>query len=90
MKPRFGLIRAKEFVMKDMYTFDGSEKAARYTYDLVSESYAAVLKRLNLDYLKGNLDSMRSFVFIWTFSFIISFGSSFYFITVWLFYIVTQ
>lgn len=52
--------------MKDMYTFDGSEKAARYTYDLVSESYAAVLKRLNLDYLKGNLDSMRSFVFILT------------------------
>lgn len=54
MKPRFGLIRAKEFVMKDMYTFDGSEKAARYTYDLVSQSYSAVLNRLKLDYVKGN------------------------------------
>lgn len=40
--------------MKDMYTFDGSDKAARYTYDLVNESYVAVLKRLQLEYLKGN------------------------------------
>lgn len=53
MKPRFGLIRAKEFIMKDMYTFDGSDKAARYTYERVSESYAAVLKRLRLEYVKG-------------------------------------
>lgn len=54
MKPRFGLIRAREFVMKDMYTFDGSETAAKYTYERVSDSYAAVMKRLKLDYLKGN------------------------------------
>lgn len=40
--------------MKDMYTFDGSEKAARYTYDLVNESYVSLLKRLQLDFLKGN------------------------------------
>lgn len=56
MKPRFGLIRAKEFVMKDMYTFDGSEKAARYTYERVNESYVAVMKRLKLDYMKGRWD----------------------------------
>lgn len=53
MKPRFGLIRAKEFVMKDMYTFDGSEKAARYTYDRVNEQYAKLLTDMRLNYVKG-------------------------------------
>lgn len=60
MKPRFGLIRAKEFVMKDMYTFDGSEKAALFTYDLVNQGYSAVMKRLKLDYAKGGLECFYS------------------------------
>lgn len=62
MKPRYGLIRAKEFVMKDMYTFDGSEKAAEFTYDRVNESYAALLQRLQLNYIKGGY--LNNIVFI--------------------------
>lgn len=66
MKPRFGLIRAKEFIMKDMYTFDGSEEAARYTYDRVSQGYVAVLNRLKLDYVKGDSLLANEFPFLIT------------------------
>ncbi|KFZ67239.1 hypothetical protein N338_10208, partial [Podiceps cristatus] len=38
-KPRFGLLRSREFYMKDMYTFDASQEAARQTYDLVGDAY---------------------------------------------------
>lgn len=47
-KPRFGLLRSREFYMKDMYTFDASEEAARHTYELVCTAYRSLFKRLGL------------------------------------------
>lgn len=46
MKPRFGLIRSNEFIMKDLYTFDRSVEAARETYKEVLQSRVK-LKLLN-------------------------------------------
>ncbi|XP_074688059.1 putative proline--tRNA ligase, mitochondrial [Strix aluco] len=51
-KPRFGLLRSREFYMKDMYTFDASEEAARQTYDLVCDAYRSLFNRLGLPFVK--------------------------------------
>lgn len=51
-KPRFGLLRSREFYMKDMYTFDASEEAARQTYDLVCDAYCRLFDRLGLPFVK--------------------------------------
>lgn len=47
-RPRFGLLRGREFYMKDMYSFDASPEAARLTYGLVGEAYGSLFRRLGL------------------------------------------
>ncbi|XP_001354284.1 probable proline--tRNA ligase, mitochondrial isoform X1 [Drosophila pseudoobscura] len=54
LKSRFGLMRAKEFLMKDMYTFDVSEETARGTYSVVSEAYDRLFKQLEVPFVKVN------------------------------------
>lgn len=49
VRPRFGLIRAREFVMKDMYTFDADERGAGETYEDVCRAYKTIFERLELD-----------------------------------------
>ncbi|NXW49399.1 SYPM protein, partial [Nyctiprogne leucopyga] len=51
-KPRFGLLRSREFYMKDMYTFDASEEAARQTYELVCDAYRSLFHRLRLPFVR--------------------------------------
>ncbi|NXG13701.1 SYPM protein, partial [Grallaria varia] len=51
-KPRFGLLRSREFYMKDMYTFDASEEAARQTYEQVCAAYCRLLGRLGLPFVQ--------------------------------------
>ena len=43
MKPKFGLIRANEFIMKDLYTFDKDKESATQTYHKVSFHYEGVI-----------------------------------------------
>lgn len=58
IRPRFGLLRAREFVMKDMYSFDTSFAAALETYDDVVRAYETILKaRLRLPIAKVEADS---------------------------------
>jgi prolyl-tRNA synthetase len=57
MKPRFGLIRAKEFLMKDMYTFDVDMEAAIKTYELVNEQYSKLLNTLKVPFVKIGADT---------------------------------
>ncbi|XP_022232864.2 probable proline--tRNA ligase, mitochondrial isoform X2 [Drosophila obscura] len=52
LKSRFGLMRAKEFLMKDLYTFDVSEETARHTYSVVSEAYDRLFKQLEVPFVK--------------------------------------
>lgn len=57
MKPRFGLIRAKEFLMMDLYTFDLDLAGARRTYEIVNEQYSKIFSHLNVPYHKIAADT---------------------------------
>lgn len=56
-RPRQGLLRGREFLMKDLYTFDVTEQQARDTYEDVRKAYSAFLDELRLPYLVANADS---------------------------------
>ncbi|KAF2833222.1 prolyl-tRNA synthetase [Ophiobolus disseminans] len=56
-RPRQGLLRAKEFMMKDLYTFDSSSSAALETYESVRAAYTAIFNDLKLPYLVADADS---------------------------------
>lgn len=53
MKPRFGLIRAREFMMKDLYTFDADNLEAQKTYETIGATYEQLFKDLNIPWVKG-------------------------------------
>ncbi|XP_017023185.1 probable proline--tRNA ligase, mitochondrial isoform X2 [Drosophila kikkawai] len=54
LKSRFGLMRAKEFLMKDMYTFDVNEETATRTYATVSAAYDRLFQQLEVPFVKVN------------------------------------
>lgn len=56
-KPKFGLLRGREFYMKDMYSFDVSEEAARETYESVCEAYTRLFARLGLRCVQVQADT---------------------------------
>ena len=49
IRPRFGLMRAKEFIMKDAYSFDVSLDAADSSYQAMFDAYVRIFKRCGLD-----------------------------------------
>lgn len=49
-RPRFGVMRAREFIMKDAYSFHSSEQSLEETYQLMYQTYCAIFSRLGLDY----------------------------------------
>ena len=49
-RPRGGLLRCREFLMKDAYSFDVSEEAARGSYEIMRKAYCAVFDRMGLTY----------------------------------------
>ncbi|KAL4096018.1 hypothetical protein PRIC1_009383 [Phytophthora ramorum] len=58
IRPRFGLLRAREFVMKDMYSFDASYDGALQTYQDVTAAYNQILvSRLKLPVKRVEADS---------------------------------
>ncbi|XP_043941431.1 probable proline--tRNA ligase, mitochondrial isoform X2 [Protopterus annectens] len=56
-KPRFGLLRGREFYMKDMYTFDVNEEAAQKTYNTVCSAYSSLFGKLGLEFVKVEADT---------------------------------
>ncbi|MBP7710368.1 MAG: proline--tRNA ligase [Rickettsiales bacterium] len=48
IRPRFGLMRGREFLMKDSYSFDISDVAAKKTYNLMYETYFKIFRRMGL------------------------------------------
>jgi len=56
-RPRAGLLRCREFVMKDAYSFDVSEERALESYAVMRETYHRIFKRLGLDYRLVQADS---------------------------------
>ncbi len=56
-RPRGGLLRGREFVMKDAYSFDVTEKAARASYESMRAAYTRIFDRMGFTYRMVNADS---------------------------------
>lgn len=48
IRPRFGVMRAREFIMKDAYSFHDSYESLQETYDRMAEAYRRILERCGL------------------------------------------
>ena len=48
IRPRFGLMRAKEFIMKDAYSFDADDESANASYQRMYDAYARIFERCGL------------------------------------------
>ncbi|KAJ1545659.1 hypothetical protein HK096_006145 [Nowakowskiella sp. JEL0078] len=57
LRPRAGLLRGREFIMKDLYSFDLDEDAATKTYDIVSQAYHNIFTSLGVPYVAALADS---------------------------------
>lgn len=57
IRPRFGLMRGREFIMKDAYSFDVDKEAAHKSYYLLRDAYVSIFTRLGLDYRIVKADS---------------------------------
>jgi len=49
-RPRFGLMRGREFTMKDAYSFDRDEASAQASYDAMYQAYTRIFQRLGLEF----------------------------------------
>lgn len=56
-RPRFGLIRSREFIMKDAYSFDRDEEGLAKSYDDMYEAYEKVFSRCGLEFRAVEADS---------------------------------
>ena len=50
IRPRFGVMRSREFIMKDAYSFHSNQESLQQTYDGMFEAYCKVFDRLGLNY----------------------------------------
>ena len=57
IRPRFGLLRAKEFIMKDAYSFDCDETAAQKSYQKMRGVYQKIFSRAGLPFYIVKADS---------------------------------
>ena len=57
VRPRFGLIRGREFIMKDMYSFDRDEAGLDMAYWEMHEAYTNIFSRCGLDFRPVEADS---------------------------------
>jgi len=56
-RPRFGIMRSREFLMKDAYSFDRDEKSLDISYKKIYQAYCNIFSRLNLDYTIVDADT---------------------------------
>ncbi|MCR6544708.1 proline--tRNA ligase [Dehalobacterium formicoaceticum] len=56
-RPRFGLMRGREFIMKDMYSFDRDEEGLDESYRLMHQAYTNIFTRCGLDFRPVAADS---------------------------------
>lgn len=49
-RPRFGVMRAREFIMKDAYSFHATAESLQQTYDVMHAAYCKIFQRLGLDF----------------------------------------
>jgi prolyl-tRNA synthetase len=68
IRPRFGIMRAREFLMKDAYSFHLDQNSLQATYEIMYETYNRIFKRLGLKFRavladSGNIGGSRSHEF---------------------------
>ncbi len=49
IRPRFGLLRGREFIMKDAYSFDADEKGLEISYQKMADAYKRIFERCGLE-----------------------------------------
>ena len=57
VRPRFGLMRGREFIMKDAYSFHGSAESLDEAYQAMREAYSRVFHRCGLDHVPVEADT---------------------------------
>jgi len=57
VRPRFGLMRAREFIMKDAYSFHISEQCLQNTYQVMFDTYSKIFTRLGLNFCAVEADT---------------------------------
>lgn len=57
IRPRFGLMRGREFIMKDGYSFHASEESLKKTYQDMDRAYRNMIRRCGLDFTAVEADS---------------------------------
>jgi prolyl-tRNA synthetase len=67
-RPRFGIMRGREFIMKDAYSFDVDKEGANESYDAMFEAYERIFDRMGFEYSSveaatGNIGGSRSHEF---------------------------
>ena len=56
-RPRFGVMRSREFIMKDAYSFHANEESLEQTYEVMHATYSAIFERLGLEFRAVVADS---------------------------------
>jgi prolyl-tRNA synthetase len=56
-RPRFGLMRGREFIMKDAYSFDRDQVSAKASYQVMAQAYRRIFDRFGLSYRAVSADS---------------------------------
>ncbi|TKI05885.1 proline--tRNA ligase [Martelella alba] len=57
VRPRFGVMRSREFIMKDAYSFHTSQASLQATYDAMYQAYSAIFSRMGLDFRAVQADT---------------------------------
>ena len=57
IRPRFGVMRAREFIMKDAYSFDVSDEEADHSYQAMYDAYVRIFERCGLEFSVVAADS---------------------------------
>ncbi|MEH0831858.1 proline--tRNA ligase [Pectobacterium cacticida] len=57
VRPRFGVMRSREFLMKDAYSFHTSQESLQITYDAMYAAYSKIFSRMDLDFRAVQADT---------------------------------
>ncbi|TPG62217.1 proline--tRNA ligase [Ewingella americana] len=57
VRPRFGVMRSREFIMKDAYSFHTTQESLQETYDVMYAAYSKIFSRMGLDFRAVHADT---------------------------------
>ncbi|MDE5285736.1 MAG: proline--tRNA ligase, partial [Buchnera aphidicola] len=57
IRPRFGIMRSREFIMKDAYSFHINKKCLKNTYNLLYQSYCNIFNKIQINFHVVQADS---------------------------------